>query len=78
MSTSEINARKLDLIAWIHQLSDVNLLAFLDGIRNSRTEADWWIELSTIQKAAILKGLKDAEEGQVHDSEFFRNRLKNG
>ena len=78
MSSSELNARKLDLIAWIHQISDVNLIAFLDGIRNSRTESDWWNELNEAQKMAIMKGIKEAEEGHVHSSEFFRNKLKNG
>lgn len=78
MSSSEINARKLDLIAWIHQLSDVNLITFLDGIRNSGTASDWWSEINLEQQQAVLKGLKDAEEGRVHSLDDFWNKLKNG
>jgi hypothetical protein len=76
MSTAELNKKKLDLIAWINQLSDVNLISFLEGLRNSRTKNDWWSELSDHQKKIVLKGLKDAEKGKVISSNKFWKNLK--
>jgi hypothetical protein len=77
MSTAELNSIKLDLIAWINQLSDADLIGFLDGLRISRTKTDWWKELSSSQQKEILEGLKDAEDGKVMDSTNFWENLKN-
>ena len=77
MSSAELNQKKLDLIAWINQLSDVSLISFLDGLRNSRIEKDWWEELSEAEKKSVLKGLKDAEEGNLISSSDFWNKFKN-
>ena len=46
MSAAELNGIKLNLVAWINQLSDTELITFLDGIRASRAKDDWWEELS--------------------------------
>ena len=77
MSTSELNKIKLNLIAWINQLSDTDLISFLEGIRNSRSKGDWWDELSSDQKKIILSGLKDAENGKLISSGDFWKNLKN-
>ena len=78
MSVAEIRKTKLDLIAWIEQLSDVNMLTVLDGLRNSKSDKDWWDELSENQKQHINEGLADAENGRVVSSAVFWDRLKNG
>ena len=77
MSTSDINQIKLNLIAWINQLSDVDVLAFLDGIKRSKTKGDWWDQLTTDQKEIILKGIKDAEKGKTLPSASFWKKLDN-
>jgi len=77
MTTSEINKTKLNLIAWINQLSDVDLISFLDGIKNSRGKKDWWDELSSAQQKVILKGIKDADTGNIISSDEFWKRMKN-
>jgi len=77
MSTAELNEIKLDLIAWINQISDVDLISLLEGIRNSRSKGDWWDELSTNQKKIILSGLRDAEAGKLISSRSFWKKLKN-
>jgi hypothetical protein len=77
MSNAEINKIKLNLIAWINQLSDTDLISFLDGIKNSRSKGDWWDELSSDQKKIILSGLKDAENGKLISSGEFWKKLKN-
>lgn len=78
MSVAEIKKTKLDLIAWIEQLSDVNMLTVLDGLRNSRSDKDWWDDLNENQQQHITEGLNDAENGRVVSSEDFWNKLKNG
>jgi len=77
MSTAELNETKLNLIAWINQISDADLLSLLEGIRSSRSKGDWWDELSVQQKKIILSGLKDAEEGNLISSRTFWKKLKN-
>lgn len=77
MSTAELNEIKLDLIAWINQISDVDLISLLEGIRNSRSKGDLWDELSTNQKKIILSGLRDAEAGKLITSRSFWKKLKN-
>ncbi len=76
MSAAEINGIKLNLIAWINQLSDTELITFLDGIRASRAKNDWWDELSDKQKKQILAGIKDADTGKLSSSKEFWNKLK--
>ncbi len=76
MSTSELNRIKLNLIGWINQLSDESLISVLEGIRTSRSNRDWWEELTNDQKEIILKGFGDAEEGKLHKSKEFWKRLK--
>ncbi len=77
MSTAELNGIKLDLIDWINKLSDADLIQFLDGLRISRAQNDWWDELSIAQKKQILAGLKDADEGRLIDSKNFWKNLNN-
>jgi hypothetical protein len=77
MSVAELNGIKLNLIAWINQLSDADLITFLDGIRVSRTKEDWWDELSDKQKRQVLAGIKDADKGKISSSKEFWNKLKN-
>ena len=72
MSTAELKGIKLNLIDWINQLSDEDLITFLDGLRISRTKTDWWEELSSDQRKQVLAGLKDADDGKVVDSKEFR------
>jgi hypothetical protein len=78
MSVAEIKKAKLDLIAWIEGLSDVNLLTILNGLKDSRLEKDWWDDLSENQKRHLNEGLEDAKEGRVMSSEAFWKKLKNG
>jgi hypothetical protein len=77
MSTAELNEIKLNLISWINQISDADLISLLEGIRSSRSKGDWWDELSAQQKKIILSGLKDAENGNLISSRTFWKKLKN-
>jgi predicted transcriptional regulator len=77
MSVAEIKKTKSNLIAWIEQLSDSNMLMVLDGLRNARSDKDWWSDLSESQKQHIQEGIDDAENGRVISSAEFWNNLKN-
>ena len=77
MSAAELKGIKHNLIDWITELSDTELISFLDGIRISRAKKDWWEELSDSQKSQVLAGLKDADKGNLVSSEVFWDKLKN-
>lgn len=78
MSVAEIKKTKSDLIAWIEELSDTNILNVLSSLRNSMSKNDWWDELTEAQKRHISEGVADAENGRVMSSEAFWTKLKNG
>ena len=77
MSTTELNGIKLNLISWINQLSDKEVLSFLEGLRLSRAKEDWWDELSEAQQKQVLLGIKDADNGKLIGSKDFWKKLKN-
>ncbi|WPU93860.1 hypothetical protein SNE25_31585 [Mucilaginibacter sabulilitoris] len=76
MSIAEIKKTKSNLIAWIEQLSDSNMLMVLDGLRNAKSDKDWWSDLSEKQKQHINEGIDDAENGRVISSSEFWTKLK--
>lgn len=78
MSIAEIKETKSNLIAWIEQLSDSNMLTVLDSLRSSEQEGDWWDNLPDWQKRHINEGIEDEENGRVISSEEFWKNLKNG
>ncbi|TSD64159.1 hypothetical protein FFF34_016555 [Inquilinus sp. KBS0705] len=77
MSIAEIKETKGSLIAWIEQLSDTNMLSFLEGLKNSRSDKDWWDDLTDTQIENINQGLADIESGRVISSDDFWKKLKN-
>ena len=77
MSTAELNQKKLDLISWIQQLSDVHLITFLEHIKNLGHNKDWWDELSKNDKKIVLQGLEQAESGDFVSTIDFWQKLKN-
>jgi len=77
MSAAELYKAKLDLIAWINQLSDVNMIEFLESLRTTGNTSDSWDDLPESHKAEIEKGLKAIENGDVLSSVEFWKKLKN-
>jgi hypothetical protein len=75
MSVAEIEKTRSNLIAWIEQLSDADMLAFLDGLRSPKPTKDWWDDLSESQKRHIEEGIDDIENGrEISSEEFWKNR----
>ncbi|MFA6084127.1 hypothetical protein [Mucilaginibacter sp.] len=77
MSVEEIKQTKSNLIGWIEQLSDTSMLSFLESLKDSKTDNDWWDSLSESQIERINEGLADAENGRVVSSNDFWKKLKN-
>ncbi len=77
MSAAEINKIKLNLIAWINQLSEVDVISFLDGLKSSKSKGDWWDQLDSDQRNLLIKGLKEADNKKTISSEKFWRELKN-
>lgn len=63
----DIQTKKLDLIQWLIQLDDEQLLNKIQALQKEDT--DFWNELSDSQKQEINKGLAELGAGQKHDYE---------
>jgi hypothetical protein len=77
MQISELNKKKLDLIAWINQLSDKNTIEFLDNLKRATSKDDWWDELSDNEQIKLQNGMNNIKEGNVISSAQFWKELKN-
>jgi hypothetical protein len=78
MSVAEVKEAKTNLKAWIDQLSDINMLDMLEGVRVLNTGKSSWDDLSEYEKENINAGLDDIKHGRVMSSEEFWSQLKNG
>ena len=63
----DFSAKKLDLIQWLVQLNDEQLLNKIQALQKEDT--DFWNELSEPQRQEIKNGLAELEAGQKHDYE---------
>jgi predicted transcriptional regulator len=78
MSVAEVKETKINLKAWIDQLSDANMLSMLEGVRVLNARKSSWDDLSEYQKENINAGLDDIKHGRVMSSDEFWDQLKNG
>ncbi|MCQ6960075.1 hypothetical protein [Mucilaginibacter aquariorum] len=76
MSIAEIKRAKLGLIAWIEQLSDTNMLSFLESLKDSKSDKDWWDTLTEDEIRHINEGIVDADNGRMIPSEELWKKLK--
>lgn len=71
----ELEAIKLDLIAWLSKLEDQDTIEYLQVVKESQEAGtDWWDELTEVQKEGIEKGLNDIKEGRVISHEEVRKK----
>jgi len=75
MSVAEVKETKSNLKAWIDQLSDVNMLSLLDGLRAVNSENFSWDDVQEHQKNEIRAGLDDIENGRVLSSSEFWTKI---
>jgi predicted transcriptional regulator len=62
---NELVSLKLELIQWILNLDDADVLHSIKDLQ-SANQTDWWEDLNEEQKASIKTGLDDLEAGKVH------------
>lgn len=70
-----LEAIKLELIEWLAQLDDEDTIEYLKVVKDSKTEGDWWEDLTPEQRAGIERGLKDIDEGRVTSHEEIKKRF---
>ncbi|WP_158861265.1 hypothetical protein [Lunatibacter salilacus] len=59
-------AIKLELIEWVTQLEDKDILSYLKVVKDSKAiNKDWWEFLSESQKAGIERGMDDVTNGRT-------------
>ena len=59
-----IQNQKIELIQWLTILDDDSVIQKLFEFKNNQSK-DWWIEISTSEKASVEKGIIDADEGNL-------------
>ena len=64
-------ALKLELINWLTNLKDKNLLEVLSSIKDSTVSGDWYDELTPSQKKSLEQGIKDHKKGKTLTSKEF-------
>jgi hypothetical protein len=74
MKTADLNSTKLELIRWISSLNDDAFLELINSFRISKTDKDWWNDLSEEQKTEIDLSLKELDEGKGISSKEFWNK----
>ncbi|WP_114782756.1 hypothetical protein [Botryobacter ruber] len=70
-----LEALKLELIEWLAQLDDEDTIEYLKVVKDSKTEGDWWEDLTPEQRTGIGRGLKDIDEGRVTPHEEIKKRF---
>jgi hypothetical protein len=59
-------ADKLELIEWLKNLDDNDIISYLKIVKNSKeSDSDWWDDLTDDQKQAIQRGLDDIDKGRI-------------
>ncbi|MEQ8810438.1 MAG: hypothetical protein RIE59_15305 [Imperialibacter sp.] len=62
---------KSQLVEWIIQLDDQELIEAISLIKESSENGDWYKSLTDKQKASIRRGQEDHKEGRSLSSEDF-------
>ena len=70
-----LEAIKLELIEWLTKLEDEDTIEYLKVVKDSKSENDWWEDLTPKQKSGIERGLKDIDEGRVTSHEEVKKRF---
>jgi len=70
-----LEAIKLELIEWLAKLEDEDTIEYLKVVKDSKSENDWWKDLTLEQKSGIERGLKDIDEGRVTSHEEVKKRF---
>ncbi|MGB1031236.1 MAG: hypothetical protein ACPGWM_01415 [Flavobacteriales bacterium] len=67
--------KKQELLHWVSNLDDPILIDRMLELKESSIE-DWWDDTSESEKAAIERGIKDADSGNIHPHSKAKNIYK--
>jgi predicted transcriptional regulator len=70
-----LEAIKLELIEWLTQLDDADTIEYLKVVKDSKSDSDWWQELTPAQKQSLERGLKDVDAGRVTPHDDVKSRF---
>ncbi len=69
------DAIKLELIEWLIQLEDEEIISYLKVVKESdNRHNDWWNDLTNEQKIGIERGLRDIDEEKTVPHDEIRQR----
>lgn len=60
-----IQNKKLELIQWLSSIEDSAIIEKIMDLRKKES-MDWWNSISEMEKEAIEKGIKDADDGKLN------------
>ena len=67
---------KIELINWLTQLKDKQLLESLLSVKKSVITEDWYDHISASQRKSIDTGIEDHKKGRVLSSKQFWSRYE--
>jgi hypothetical protein len=70
----DIQAKKLNIIQWLIQLKDEQLLNKIEALQEE--DSDFWNTLTENQKLEIKKGLGELDAGKKHDYESVISKYR--
>lgn len=69
-----IEAEKLGLIQWLSQLTDEAVIKRIMAIRGEKS--DWWDAIGVEERAEIVEGIKEADNGELTSHEEVMSKYK--
>jgi hypothetical protein len=63
---------KIELIQWLSSLEDKAIIEKLIQFRKAETK-DWWERVSDEERAAIMKGIEDADKNKLNPHSSARS-----
>jgi len=68
-------AIKLELIEWLTQLEDNEIIEYLKVVKDSNANGnDWWNDLTVSQQEGIKRGLSDIDHGRITPNEVVKKK----
>ena len=61
-----LDARKINIINWVSQLYDENMISRLEEFQ---AQKDWWLTICDEERTEIEEGILQAERGEVKSNE---------
>lgn len=68
-------ANKYELLRWLIQLEDNEIIDALLAVKHSQGNTDWADQMTAAERLSLERGLKDVSEGRVHSSKEFWDRI---